>query len=316
MGVKGLYQLLGHGMRTCALSDFRGQSVACDLSFVMHQALSVGDIAVDVMLGNNDPVVAFVLSRARSLSSLSITPVFVAEQPGQTLGGKGSTNEARALRRAQFESLFVKALEGGRVDVGAAKQATSRTEEMTTSILDALRNEGYTLLVAATENDHQIAHLCREHAVTAVYANDGDFFVHGVPILLKEVNWSTLTVSVFDFRTLLGARFCDESSVDISRHLQVPPCAPDDVIVREMEQRARMSAAGGEVTGIVDLCRVYGRIVAVLFAASVGCDYSTIVGVGPSRATVALLEIHRKGKLWCACAYLRAQVVCFHWQII
>lgn len=47
-----------------------------------------------------------------------------------------------------------------------------------------LQARGIECVVAPREADHQLAYLCRTHNVQVVVANDSDYLVHGVPVMV------------------------------------------------------------------------------------------------------------------------------------
>ena len=195
MGVKGLLQKLGDGLqRRNIFVDCRGQTVGIDGNVWFYE-LGRRHLG-DWRHARWEPIVAAFIERAAFLLASGITPVFVFD--GAPVPAKKEEHERRAARRAQATEKFLKEVVGD----GNESAAVHVTWDLVSACIDALRDKGFAYFVAPYEGDGQLAHLCREGVVDAVFTVDSDLIVLGCKRTYLKVNFWTGSAELADLDAL------------------------------------------------------------------------------------------------------------------
>ena len=189
MGVPQLLQYTLAAQKRVRLGvSCRGKSVAVDSSCWLHE-LAASPEHVHQFVVQNDPssVVKAFVDRAGYWRMKGVTLVFVFD--GQDAPAKAATNEARREQRitarGQLDS------EGLSVNEWRRKMASAVSIDWTvvSKVIDVLREAGFVYVVAPFEADGQLAYLCKEGFVDAVWTADTDLIVLGCPQTYLRIDY-------------------------------------------------------------------------------------------------------------------------------
>jgi flap endonuclease-1 len=196
------------------ISTFSGESIAVDLSILVHKCHStvLNDLVSKLDLLKEDinekvtlkcTVKAVLKDISKYFVTNKIKPIIITE--GETPELKKThahikRNAARnsAIQRLQSILLDLRTRGIPRKDLNDKQfdelvrlkcQSLRLPREVYGAVVDAITDKGYPLLQASGEAEELCAKLCRDGLVKAVYSTDTDNLVRRCPILITKIRW-------------------------------------------------------------------------------------------------------------------------------
>ena len=187
MGIKGLWKEVQPVCTPSHISQFKGQKVAIDGYCWLHRAA----IASVIPLCTGEPCDRFLhyfMQRVESMIRFGVTPVVIFD--GQSMPMKGGTDAARKERRAAARQEGLALLAAGRKEEASSvlEKSIEITSEIAYAIISLMKRRNIECIVAPYEADAQLAFLCREGHVQAVFSEDSDLIVYNCATLIAKLD--------------------------------------------------------------------------------------------------------------------------------
>ena len=255
MGIPGLLKQVGPLIKKENLfSIARGRRLGVDGHVWLHQ-LAYAFAQCIVVDKDYQPLARQFLQQALFAQSHGVSLVFVFD--GAPTPAKRETDQARQVRRAKALAKLQLGLEP---DANTLRAAVGLGWPAVEAVIGLLRQYGIPYIVAPYEADVQLALLCEESMVWGVTTVDSDFILHGMKNIFFKVNWRTGRCHLYS---------------------------------RELLERPDEWPRTAEVDSpLLNLVRLAGVEVLLLFGLIVGCDYGTKVpGIGGKKGALCLVEL-------------------------
>ncbi|KAL0218071.1 hypothetical protein RCL1_008919 [Eukaryota sp. TZLM3-RCL] len=198
MGITGLLPLVKEAIEERPISTYAGKTIAIDGFGLLHRAAYT--CSKEVVLG--EPAVgylAYALKYLTILLNAKIQPYVVFD--GISLPSKATTDVARRVTREEAKSKALTALNSGTYSSDELNKlfapAVSISSTMVLNLVHILRLLQIPCIRAPYEADSQIAFLYKIGAVDGVLAEDSDFIIWGVGLILTKFNLTSQTVKEF-----------------------------------------------------------------------------------------------------------------------
>ncbi|KAL0226966.1 hypothetical protein P9112_014290 [Eukaryota sp. TZLM1-RC] len=196
MGISGLLPYLSSCKETKHLSEFQGKTIAIDGFGLLHKASYT--CSKNLVLGI--PTCAYLnycLKIIYTLQSFQIQPYIVFD--GFSLPSKEQTHLSRQQTREINHTKALQYYNGG--DHQTAQRyfagAVSITSAMVARLAVICKRLSIPVLCAPYEADSQIAYLASQGVIDGALAEDSDFLVWGVPLLLTKLKVETAMVECY-----------------------------------------------------------------------------------------------------------------------
>ena len=206
MGVTGLHKFVSSVAHDTHLSQFRGQTLAVDVSAWLHRGLF--SCAAEVLAAQpTDQFLSVPIALIELLQSHGVTPYCVFDGAQLPLKEGHSRRQSRADHRARALQLLAEGKESeARHELG---KAANVAPWMATLLIDELMKRDLPFVVAPHEADPQLAFLVREGLCAAAISEDSDLLAYGCPrtlFKLDEKSGTALKVELDDLRGAEDAR--------------------------------------------------------------------------------------------------------------
>ncbi|MHB1953026.1 MAG: PIN domain-containing protein [Sulfobacillus sp.] len=180
MGIQKFFPLLqelGHIPEKRGVGDFRGKTIAVDVSLFLHKYAS------DALRRRPNNHLCGFFSMIFEFRSRGVDLVMVMD--GRPSESKRKTLEARAQQRERCVTLL-NAAESSEALQAISKGMSLVTPQMYADVRELFALAGIPTIVSEGEADWTLAALARAGMVDAVLSEDGDLLALGTPVLLKN----------------------------------------------------------------------------------------------------------------------------------
>ncbi|KAL0235372.1 hypothetical protein GEMRC1_001954 [Eukaryota sp. GEM-RC1] len=197
MGIAGLLQYLSTSLVTKHISSYAHKTLAIDGYYLLHRASYC--CSKPLVLG--EPTSNYLVHCLKFLSSLlnsNIKPFLVFD--GRSLPSKDATDLNRRKTRQIAKDQAIELLQAG--DSQAANRifprAVSVTNNMVMKLVFICKKLNISVMRAPYEADAQIAFLVKNHVVDGVLAEDSDFIIWGMDLILFKFKLENGYLEEFD----------------------------------------------------------------------------------------------------------------------
>ncbi|PAV57066.1 hypothetical protein WR25_26130 [Diploscapter pachys] len=179
MGIQGLLPFVKKACREGDIREFRGHSIAVDVSCLLHKGIYA--CADKVVSGQDTKIhINYVKKYVDTLLALQCHVILVFD--GRPLEAKKQTNSGRhEQRKSNLDQAKILMAKGQKGEAYAKLQrAASITGKIVESTIEAFRvYKNVDVIVSPYESDAQLAFLTREKLADAVITEDSDLIVFG-----------------------------------------------------------------------------------------------------------------------------------------
>jgi len=195
MGVKFLNSYLKshckYGIHPIQLTTFSNKKVVVDVSIYLYKYKSV------------DKLIPNMVSFIKTLSTLSITPIFVFD--GKPKEYKKKTLDARQEQKNIAWKQYNDTLSTSTPTTlqYLKSQFTRITQRDIFEVKQLMDSLGAIYIVAPYEADEVCAKLMLTHQVHACVSDDMDMLVHGCSHVIRHINLDTQTATVYNLKNIL-----------------------------------------------------------------------------------------------------------------
>lgn len=188
MGVPGLLQYVRSVVQQVHLSEFRGRTLAVDVSSWLHKGAIV--CAPQLVAGEpTDMFLNYPLKMVELFQKHGVVPLLVFD--GGSLPVKQAVHRERIQDRARNrqKGLELRGCPGREAEAEAAlRKSVGVSPEMAHQLVEALRALGVAFYVAPYEADAQLAFLVREGYAFAAVSEDSDLLAFGCPRVIYKLD--------------------------------------------------------------------------------------------------------------------------------
>uniref|UniRef100_A0A915PIH5 Exonuclease 1 n=1 Tax=Setaria digitata TaxID=48799 RepID=A0A915PIH5_9BILA len=188
MGIHNLLPFVKNACRQGNISEFANQSIAVDVSCLLHRGL-IG-CADKVAHGfETDFYIHYVMKYVKSLLAIGCHVILVFD--GQTLPAKKETNSSRRERRDFHKQRGDLLMSEGRATEAYScfKRSASLTTKVIESAIQAFRHLNMVdIIVAPYESDAQLTFLTKTKMAQAVVTEDSDLIVFGCERIIFKMD--------------------------------------------------------------------------------------------------------------------------------
>ncbi|KAL0211969.1 hypothetical protein RCL1_005595 [Eukaryota sp. TZLM3-RCL] len=216
MGISGLLLLVEEAIEEKDISTYAGKTIAIDGSNLLHRAAYT--CPKELVLGQ--PAVGYLTYALKYLSILldaQIRPYVVFD--GISFPSKEFTTSLRRNTREKAKSKAITALSAGTYSADELNKlfasAVSISSTMVLNLVHILRLLQIPCIRAPYEADAQIAFLYKIGVVDGVLAEDSDFILYGVDLILTKFDLRSQTVKEFNSSRLDRTPFASYSPLFI-----------------------------------------------------------------------------------------------------
>ncbi|KUI72351.1 Exodeoxyribonuclease 1 [Cytospora mali] len=187
MGIQGLLPLLKSIQKHTEIKKFSGEIFGIDAYGWLHR----GAVGCAIELAQGKPTrkyVDFAMHRVRMLKHFGVTPYLVFD--GDFLPSKARTESSRAKRREESKKAGLELLKAGKPSQAQLElqKAIDVTPEMARHLIDELKKDEISYVVAPYEADAQLVYLERMGFITGIISEDSDLLVFGAKRLLTKMD--------------------------------------------------------------------------------------------------------------------------------
>ena len=259
MGIKELIPRLAAAIALDAganvFTDCEGSRSAVDSSCWLHRFATRYPVQLEYK--KYDRLRQDFLQLAKRLCAEGHDLIFVFD--GKYMPAKGGTAESRANARlkSRQQAMAARTDQDSAAFIKFLRKAVSCDSRMVAEVVDELRANGFAVLVAPYEADHQLAWLARNGIVDHVLTLDTDLVALGCPSVYLKIDYGT------------------GQAVHVTTD--------------SMER----AATGAEELSLLWFYAKYGTVALVRYGQLAGCDYVNCAGVGPKKALDIMAAVHQ-----------------------